>query len=68
MTLSSVWLEGIQMTEKLVTIVVTTLILLTVAEPAMALAPVAVPEPATMSLFGLGVAGAFIARKFIGRK
>ena len=56
------------MTEKLVTIVVTTLILLTVAEPAMAVATIAVPEPATMSLFGLGVAGAFIAKKFIGRK
>jgi hypothetical protein len=29
---------------------------------------VQVPEPTTMTLFGLGVAGAFIARKFTGRK
>jgi PEP-CTERM motif len=27
-----------------------------------------IPEPATMTLFGLGVAGAFVARKFIRRK
>lgn len=26
------------------------------------------PEPATMTLFGLAVAGAFIARKFVNRK
>lgn len=56
------------MTEKLVTIVGTTLILVTVAGPAMAGIPVAVPEPATMTLFGLGAAGAFVARKLIGRK
>jgi hypothetical protein len=37
------------------------------AMPAMAsVGPL--PEPATMSLFGLGVAGAFIARKLINRK
>ena len=56
------------MTSKIVTIMGATLIFLTVAEPAMAAVAIQVPEPATMSLFGLGVAGAFIARKFIGRK
>ena len=57
------------MTSRIVTIIGTALIILTVAAPAMAaVAPIQVPEPATMSLFGLGVAGAFIARKFIGRK
>jgi hypothetical protein len=33
-----------------------------------AVTPIQVPEPATMTLFGLGVAGAFIARKLTGRK
>jgi PEP-CTERM motif len=28
----------------------------------------AVPEPATVTLFGAGLAGAYIARKFLGRK
>jgi len=57
------------MTSKIVTIIGTTLVLLTVAEPAMAaFVPIQVPEPASMTLFGLGVAGAFIARKFTGRK
>jgi hypothetical protein len=27
-----------------------------------------VPEPTTMTLFALGVGGAFIARKFFGKK
>ena len=56
------------MTDKLVTIIGTTLILVTVAGPAMAGIPVAVPEPATMTLFGLGAAGAFVARRFVKRK
>jgi hypothetical protein len=55
------------MSDKLVTLIGTTLILLAIAEPAMA-GIRTVPEPATMSLFGLGVAGAFVARKFIRRK
>ena len=29
---------------------------------------VAVPEPATMTLFGLGIGGAYLAKRFIGRK
>ena len=57
------------MTSRIVTMMGTTLIILTVAAPAMAaVVPTQVPEPATMSLFGLGVAGAFVARKFIRRK
>lgn len=39
--------------------------------PAMAIAADSgqpLPEPATMSLFGLGVAGAFVVRKLINRK
>ena len=39
-----------------------------IAGPAMAAPVAAVPEPATMTLFGLGAAGAFIAKRFAGRK
>jgi hypothetical protein len=58
------------MIDRIVTIIGATLILITVAGPAMAGAfvPVALPEPATMTLFGLGAVGAFVARKFIKRK
>jgi PEP-CTERM motif len=37
-----------------------------VAAPAFA--QVRLPEPATMSVLGLGIAGAFVARKLIKRK
>ena len=55
------------MFDKLVTIIGTTLLLLIIAEPATAgvVGVPQVPEPATMTLFGLGVAGAFVARKVI---
>jgi PEP-CTERM motif-containing protein len=57
------------MTSRIVATMGTALIFLTVAAPAMAaVAPIQVPEPASMTLFGLGVAGAFVTRKFIGRK
>jgi hypothetical protein len=36
--------------------------------PAFAGTPIAVPEPATMTLFGLGVGGAYLAKRFLGRK
>ncbi len=55
------------MIDRILTIVGATLILVVVAGPAMAgIAPL--PEPGTMTLFGLGVAGAFVARRFINRK
>lgn len=38
-----------------------------VVAPAFA-APIAIPEPASMSVFAIGAAGVFIARKFFGRK
>ena len=57
------------MIDRVVTIAVAALGLALIAAPALAGAtPVGVPEPATMTLFGLSVAGAFAARKFIGRK
>ena len=56
------------MTDRIVTIACTALGFALIAGPAMAGLPIGVPEPATMSLFGLGVAGAFVARKFIRRK
>jgi hypothetical protein len=49
-------------------LVVSALILVTSAVPAFAGSPVQVPEPMTMSLFGIGVGGAYLAKRFIGRK
>lgn len=54
------------MIDRIVTILGVSVGLALLAMPAMAI--FAIPEPATMSLFGLGVAGAFIARKLINRK
>jgi PEP-CTERM motif-containing protein len=57
------------MIDRIITIAGAALGLALITSPVMA-QPVAlqVPEPATMTLFGLGVAGAFVARKFIKRK
>jgi hypothetical protein len=58
------------MMDRIVTIVGTVLILAAATGPAMAgFFPVGrVPEPATMTLFGLGVAGAYVAKRFLNRK
>jgi len=48
-------------------IITAALILVVTAAPAFA-GTISVPEPATMTLFGLGVGGAYLAKRFIGRK
>jgi PEP-CTERM motif len=55
------------MIDRIITIAGTALLLAAVTSPAMATVG-ALPEPATMSLFGLGVAGAYLAKRLIGRK
>jgi len=49
-------------------IIAMALILAASAIPAFAGTTVAVPEPATMTLFGLGAGGAYLVKRFIGRK
>ena len=57
------------MIDRIVTVIGTVLILVSVTQPAMAGIPVnPLPEPATMTLFGLGVGGAYLAKRFIKRK
>lgn len=56
------------MIDRIVTIAGAALGFALIAGPAMAGAFVGVPEPTTMTLFGLGVAGAFVAKKLVGRK
>ena len=50
--------------------IVAALVLVGSAAPALAGVggPVVVPEPATMTLFGLGAGGAYLVKRFIGRK
>ena len=48
-------------------IIVATLVLVGTVAPAFA-GTIQVPEPATMTLFGLGVGGAYLAKRFLGRK
>lgn len=38
------------------------------AGPSFAGTSIRVPEPATITIFGAGLAGAFVARKLFGRK
>jgi hypothetical protein len=49
-------------------IVVAALVLIGSAMPALAGIPVAVPEPATMTLFGIGAGGAYLVKRFVSRK
>ena len=56
------------MIDRIVTIAGAAVGLALIAGPAMAGVQTGVPEPATMTLFGLGVAGAFVAKKLVGRK
>ena len=47
--------------------IVAALVLVGTVGPAFATA-IAVPEPATMTLFGVGAGGAYLVKRFIGRK
>ena len=50
-------------------LIVAVLVLAGSAVPALAgTPPVSVPEPATMTLFGLGAGGAYLIKRFVGRK
>jgi hypothetical protein len=49
-------------------IIAASLFLVGTMGPAFAGVSIAVPEPATMTLFGLGAGGAYLVKRFIGRK
>jgi PEP-CTERM motif len=55
------------MIDRMITIAGTALLLAAVATPAFAPPPGPLPEPATMSLFGVGVASAYLAKRLIRR-
>src|ERR1700709_224055 len=48
-------------------LIVAALVLVGTVGPAFAGRPILVPEPATMTLFGLGAGGAYLVKRFIGR-
>ena len=48
--------------------VASALLLVISAVPAFAGTSAPLPEPMTMTLFGLGAGGAYLAKRFIGRK
>jgi hypothetical protein len=49
-------------------IIVATLVLVGTVGPALAGTAIQLPEPATMTLFGVGAGAAYLAKRFIGRK
>jgi PEP-CTERM motif len=49
-------------------IVMTALILVAATAPALAGNVVRLPEPTTVTLFGLGIGGAYLAKRLISRK
>jgi len=49
-------------------IIVATLVLVGTVGPAFAGSLIQVPEPTTMTLFGLGAGGVYLVKRFIGRK
>lgn len=49
-------------------LIVAALVLAGSAAPAFAGVIIQVPEPATMTLFGVGAGAAYLAKRFIGRK
>ena len=58
------------MFNRIITVVGAWLALVSTTGPALA-GPIVVspiPEPGTMGIFAVGIAGAYVARKFLGRK
>lgn len=49
-------------------VIVAALVLVGTVGPALAGELVRVPEPATMTLFGLGAGGVYLIKRFVGRK
>jgi hypothetical protein len=49
-------------------IILSALALMASAAPALAGTTTQLPEPATMTLFGLGAGGVYLVKRFIGRK